>query len=362
MLINQRFPFGRESGHDRGMGWLRFAKMVVRRAWAEACALMFPESWKVAMRDLTIFGLAVGLMYFLRTPLAQSGLIDTDANPVLENVIPWLFGLCALVAVFAAYFVLELLFVSPYRLWREAQAGTVAGYAEQSDASASTAPAPAPSLESTLIDYEHWDGQRELLLSQAASLWEGEEPDPHNMTLIGKPARRLEKLFADYRAKKLAPAPSYVKRGDVGESPYGVMVARDDLRIYVYRKHLGRPLFLFPEDRPVGTLTPGKLADDETKRLAGIVRAMSERTKKWSFATPTDPNDNFFRYRDEIRDSTHTIWVLPAVTLARREFLHACDLLGDREFHMGETDTIRAWREAVSDAERRLLPALMGEV
>lgn len=98
---------------------------VVKRAWRDSCALMFPNSWKAAVRDLAIFGLAVGAMYAMHDPLVNQKIIQRADNPAVDALIPWLFGLAALVAIFAIVFVFETIFIAPYRVYRDDVAAAV---------------------------------------------------------------------------------------------------------------------------------------------------------------------------------------------------------------------------------------------
>lgn len=221
--------------------------------------------------------------------------------------------------------------------------------------------APASPAGPKVPNYEHWDGHDVLFLSQAASLWEGEVPDPNNLTLIGKAALRLDRLFADYQAGKLVADESYVKPADVSETPYVVQVSRADLRMYAFKQGLKRPPFLFPEDRPVGNMVPAEMADGETKRLAGLVRSISEAALNWRFVTPSDPDDPYRRNYADLKGSAHLIWVHPGMNQARRDFLHACGILGDAEFQDDPPSQKVYWRMGAQDAERRLLAPLMGD-
>lgn len=72
------------------------------------------------MRDAALLLVAVGLSYWVQAELVQRGLVSSDDQTIY--VVRIICGLLALVAVFSGVFVLEVLFLTPRALWREAKA------------------------------------------------------------------------------------------------------------------------------------------------------------------------------------------------------------------------------------------------
>lgn len=115
----QALPPVRTHGHDRRMEWLQYYRRVLARAWAEAVALLFPDIRGIVFRDGPIFLLTLVGMYFLRPRLVSEKFLATDANPLADNLIPWVLAIFAVPVVFTACFIVEALFISPSRLWKE---------------------------------------------------------------------------------------------------------------------------------------------------------------------------------------------------------------------------------------------------
>lgn len=235
--------------------WAGYWGIVVRRAWRETCAVMLPDSWKIAARDGLILLAATGAMFLLRGPLAERGIIGRADNPALDNLIPVMFGLAALVAIFAAYFVAEALFVSPFRVHQERVGSEPAAKPD----------GPEP-FHARQPSYALWDMIDPLDLYQVACLWiDLAPPDSPDVELVGDASASL---YALQRAvEQGALAATYDHLGDFekaslriaqvtnpGKQPPATKTTRFTRNaLRAYATNLGtRPRFLFPEDRANG--------------------------------------------------------------------------------------------------------------
>jgi hypothetical protein len=96
---------------------LRYWREVLHRAWQEAWELVIQHSPKALIRNGVIFIVACALLHY-----GQGGLIKRHVTSAdnLEDTIVWTVTiLIAIVALFSAVFIIEALFITPFRMWRE---------------------------------------------------------------------------------------------------------------------------------------------------------------------------------------------------------------------------------------------------
>lgn len=101
-----------------------YASAIFRSAWSAATKIFFQKTWAVAVRDVVLLMLTVGAMYVFQDELAAQKLIPPGSSPALSKFIPAFFGVGALLALFALYMLVDLLFIAPYRLWAQVRPPT----------------------------------------------------------------------------------------------------------------------------------------------------------------------------------------------------------------------------------------------
>ena len=100
------------------MGYWRYLRALLRRAWLEAWRVVIPHSWGTIARDAAFLIVAAALLYWVEVPMIREGFTSPDN---LKDTVVWaIFLVTAVATVFAAVFVAEGLFIVPYKMWREA--------------------------------------------------------------------------------------------------------------------------------------------------------------------------------------------------------------------------------------------------
>jgi hypothetical protein len=139
-----------------------FVRLVLRRAWVETRAAIVPTSTRVIVRDGIIFFSALVLVYFARGLLVSEGIIPTGENPAVDPLIMFFATMTVLSALFVCYFAIEMVILSPFRVWEDAR--------KEADEVSLILGVTTSTL------YESFKSIESFSLSEAASLWIGEVP------------------------------------------------------------------------------------------------------------------------------------------------------------------------------------------
>ena len=101
------------------MDWIRYWRQALRRAWWEAWRIVITHNLQTIVRDLVLLLVALGLLFWFGSSLVARGYMSGD-NP--QDTLIWILVFAvALVALFSATFLIEGLFVVPFKMWREEQ-------------------------------------------------------------------------------------------------------------------------------------------------------------------------------------------------------------------------------------------------
>lgn len=232
--------------------WLNYWRAVLIRAWQETRKRVFPDTLMKVTRDLLFFLVATGVAFAARQPLADLGTITRADNPVLDNTLPFVFGACAVIICFAAYYLVEALLVSPFRVYATLE--------EKIPAAGGQEVGPTVHHPQT-ASYKLWDGIDPLELYQAACLWIGlAPPDSSETPLTGDASVSLYKLTRAIENEELEYSTSHMSQMEMMtirlqistsqrfKAPKSTRVTRKALMIYAAT--IGeRPAFLYPEVR-----------------------------------------------------------------------------------------------------------------
>lgn len=96
-----------------------YARVLVSRTWRETRTLFFQKTLKVFLRDLVLLGGGIALLYAFQARLMSAALVPETSNLALNKTLPIVFSVTVFIAAFAAYFLAELLIISPFRLWSD---------------------------------------------------------------------------------------------------------------------------------------------------------------------------------------------------------------------------------------------------
>ena len=223
------------------MAYPHYVRTVLRRAWREAWNMVVDKSLPALIRDTLFVVVIFGSLAYLAGPLRRAHLIGATANPAVDFGILTVASLCVIGGLFAAYFVIEAVFVTPYRLWREGRAP----------------PSGADPLHLAI-----WDQVPVLKLYEAACLWDGQEPPGSpNGQLPGGARALLAMLMRAVLDQRIPIDTSTMSEAEKALNSLSLMgidrptvtreteVARGSL--IRYAKASGeRPAFLFPDARP----------------------------------------------------------------------------------------------------------------
>jgi len=94
--------------------------MVLGRAWRETWRVVVRHNVGTAIRDALLLALTFGLLFVLKGWLVSHG--EMSADNVQDTIVWIILSLLALVAVFALVFLVQVLFLGPYNIWRETNA------------------------------------------------------------------------------------------------------------------------------------------------------------------------------------------------------------------------------------------------
>jgi hypothetical protein len=100
------------------------------------------------------------------------------------------------------------------------------------------------------------------------------------------------------------------------------------------------------------------LPDAGAVSLAGTVRAVLERAMSYGFKLPLPADDIFLKWYEELKNSTHPIWIDDKTNQLRRDFLQYCAIVAQ------ERDSVPDWqsdRKRLQDFGSRLISTLSGE-
>lgn len=187
--------------------WLKYWRAVLICAWRETRKRVFPDTLKKVVRDLLFFLVATGVAFAARRSLADIGAITRADNPVLDNALPFFFGACAVVICFAAYYLVEALLVSPFRVYATLE--------KQIPAADGLEVGPTVHHPQT-ASYKLWDGIDPLELYQAACLWIGlAPPDSSEMPLTGDASVSLYKLTRAIENEELDYSTSHMSQWEL---------------------------------------------------------------------------------------------------------------------------------------------------
>jgi hypothetical protein len=106
--------------------YLLYWRLIMSRAWARSWGAVIERSFWAILRDALFLGVAAYAVFALK------GIIAKLHSPVDVRASEWetglwvVAGLISVAAVFAAYFLIEALFVTPYLVWREQRAAIAA--------------------------------------------------------------------------------------------------------------------------------------------------------------------------------------------------------------------------------------------
>ena len=120
------------------------------------------------------------------------------------------------------------------------------------------------------------------------------------------------------------------------------------------------PYRLWSEQIPPSPTNAGRMVDEETRKLAGVVAALRDRVLIWGFKTPVSFDDSYFNWLQQVERSTLPIWIDGQARGARMEFVHASKALPHVNGQQGELNEIEHWRAVVKANADELIGLLMG--
>lgn len=105
----------------------------------------------------------------------------------------------------------------------------------------------------------------------------------------------------------------------------------------------------------------GDIVDDETRRLAGVVKALSDRVLIWGFKMPVTYDDPYFEWLADIENSTHPVWIDAEPRTARIDLAQGAKVLPalNRD-HEGTREEIEHWRGLIMSSSETLIRLLRG--
>lgn len=106
---------------------LEYVALLWRDAWKEASAFALPATRKAWLRAIGILALTVVLMVALQARLSALGLIPVGSNEATKKLVAAAFGVGATAVLFILYLLVELIFVAPFRLWKQLKPATPGG-------------------------------------------------------------------------------------------------------------------------------------------------------------------------------------------------------------------------------------------
>ena len=95
-------------------------------------------------------------------------------------------------------------------------------------------------------------------------------------------------------------------------------------------------------------------------RLAGRVRAISERATRRDFKFPLPENDPWLAEYLSLEKSADPVWIDAKINQLRRDFIHACACIGDAA-KLGEFEEREEWIAKAHKLTTALIKALSGE-
>lgn len=233
---NQALPPGGIPANDCDMGYWRYKRLELSRAWSD----FWRSLDKSAVQSVPVAIFGCGLLYLLR---------GTEA--ALSEF--WDYLICGVgaVALWLAIKFLWYLYLAPWRLWREKDAAV-----RHSESVA------APTAEN--FSYAIWDTIDPLELYQAACLWVGASPpESAEPELTGEAAGALHMLKRAIEKRELHPVLTENERSllkmqvALARAAPSAKLPEPSKRMIVTRAELQRfaqaraeqPLFLFPQAR-----------------------------------------------------------------------------------------------------------------
>lgn len=101
-------------------------------------------------------------------------------------------------------------------------------------------------------------------------------------------------------------------------------------------------------------------SDDSSRKLAGVVNALTERALSWSFKLPLQADDPFIVQYEELKNSIHPIWVDKELNQLRRDFFNRLGRWGARQEVSMSASEIKALRKELHDIGRSIMDKLCG--
>lgn len=115
-----------------------------------------------------------------------------------------------------------------------------------------------------------------------------------------------------------------------------------------------------PAPPPAAAAAVSVVADNETRRLAGVVMALRDRVLIWGFKKPVVFGDPYFGWLADIQNSTHPVWIDETPRNARKDFVQAAQVLPELNRDGGEREDIEHWRGLAKSSSDLLMDLLRG--